>query len=130
MKFLELKDAIAYYTGLEKDALHIHAALFLYILTALVFRRSRRSLLPWTVVFVFEIANELHDLWINWGAPAHWLIGEGAKDIWNTMLWPTAFLIFGRYSGWAQDRKARNAEAGPPPGGAAVTGDEPGLPDR
>ncbi|HEV7660386.1 MAG TPA: hypothetical protein VGO55_11125 [Allosphingosinicella sp.] len=129
MKFMELKDAIAYYTGLEKDALHIHAALFIYILTALVFRRNRRSLLPWTVVFFFEIANELHDLWLNWGAPAHWLITEGAKDIWNTMLWPTAFLIFGRYSGWAQDRKARNAETGPPDGVAAV-GDESGLPDR
>jgi hypothetical protein len=129
MKFMEFKDAIAYYTGLEKDALHIHAALFIYILTALIFRRSRGSLLPWAVVFFFEIANEAHDLWLNWGAPAHWLISEGAKDIWNTMLWPTAFLIFGRYSGWAQDRKARNAEAAPPDG-VAVTGDEPRLPDR
>jgi hypothetical protein len=129
MKFMELKDAISYYTGLEKDALHIHAALFIYILTALVFRRNRRSLLPWTVVFFFEIANEIHDVWLNWAAPARWVIGEGARDIWNTMLWPTAFLIFGRYSGWAQDRKVRSAEAGPP-GGAAVVDGESGLPDR
>ena len=96
MNYTHFKDLIAQYTGLEKDALHIHAALFIYILVAILVRRSPRSFLPWTAVLVVELANEAHDLWDNWGAPAGWLIGEGVKDLWNTMLWPTVLLIAAR----------------------------------
>lgn len=107
MNYTHLKDLISQYTGLEKDALHIHAALFIYILVAFLVRKSPRSALPWLAVFVIEIANEAHDVWDNWGAPAGWIIGESGKDLWNTMLWPTVLLIAVRVAGW---RAGRNGE--------------------
>lgn len=104
MDYTHLKDLISQYTGLERDALHIHVALFLYIVAALLFRRSPRSPLPWLIVFGVELANEAHDCWRNWGAPASWVLGESVKDLWNTMLWPTALLIAGRFTPWVLTR--------------------------
>ena len=120
MDYTYLKDFISYYTGLEKDALHIHVALFLYLLVLVVFRRSRRSFLPWLVVFGIELANEAHDLWLNWtGGPA-WAIGESVKDLWNTMLWPTVLYVIGRYTDWSPGRRKAEPEAGAAPPGAAA----------
>lgn len=110
MDYTHLKDLISQYTGLEKDALHIHAALFIYILVAFLCRRSPRSLLPWLVVFGVELANEAHDLWENWGAPLAWSLGESAKDLWNTMLWPTVLAIAARHFGWFLRREGKSAE--------------------
>jgi hypothetical protein len=101
MNYTHFKDLIAQYTGLEKDALHIHAALFIYILVAILFRRSPRSFLPWGAVLFVELANEAHDVWENWGAPAGWVIGESVKDLWNTMLWPTVLLLAAHLTRWA-----------------------------
>ena len=98
--FSNLKNAIAFYTGLEKDALHIHVALLLYVLALWIFRQTRRSRFPWIAVFLIEMANEGHDLIINWPEGPHWAISESAKDLWNTMLWPTVLLLVGRYTDW------------------------------
>ena len=115
MTYTGLKEIIATYTGLERDALHIHAALFIYILAMLLFRQSRRSLLPWIIVLGIELANEAHDLWENWLRDSIWTIGEGAKDLWNTMLWPTILMIVGRYTNWLSRRpKTGDQEAGTP----------------
>ncbi|HYD12457.1 MAG TPA: hypothetical protein VEC11_06390 [Allosphingosinicella sp.] len=115
MDYTHLKNLISQYTGLEKDALHIHAALFIYILAALLFRRSPRSPLPWLIVFGIELANEAHDFWENWGAPLSWALGEGVKDLWNTMLWPTVLLLGGRY-GRLLLPSAAAGDAAPPAG--------------
>jgi hypothetical protein len=123
MNYTHLKDLISQYTGLEKDALHIHAALFIYILTAILFRRSPRSFLPWLVVFGVELANEAHDAWDNWGAPASWVIGEGVKDLWNTMLWPTVLLIAGRLTRWTPWRGKEEV-----PDGSVRDGGDPAAP--
>lgn len=96
-----LKILIEAYTGLERDALHIHVALILYFLAMLVCRRSR---FPWIVVLLFELANEALDLnrqHLN-GMPLDW--HESAKDLWNTMLWPTVLLLVGRYTDLFQHR--------------------------
>jgi hypothetical protein len=123
MNYTHLKDLISQYTGLEKDALHIHAALFIYILAALLFRRSPRSVLPWLVVFGIELANEAHDLWENWYAPLSWSLGEGAKDLWNTMLWPTVLLIAGRYWGWFRQHEPVVASSPAPAADPAAAGE-------
>jgi len=125
MGLTHFKDLISQYTGLERDALHIHLALFVYLLAALLFRRSPRSPLPWLVVFGIELANEAHDLWVNWGAPWSWSLGEGAKDLWNTMLWPTVLLLVGRYGGLVRRPapEAMDDATGMPPSDAG-----PGLP--
>ena len=108
----DVKDFVEFYTGLERDALHIHAALLLYILAMGVFRQSRRSRLPWLVVLAVELANEAHDLYYNFddlGAEA--ARRATATDLWNTMLWPTVLLFVGRYTTWFQPRHRAAPEA-------------------
>jgi hypothetical protein len=100
MTYFELKDLISAYTGLEKDALHIHAAIFLYFAAMAVFRRGRASGLPWLIVLLLELANEAYDVRHNWVDGADWALSGSAKDLWNTMLWPTVLLLIGRHTRW------------------------------
>jgi hypothetical protein len=102
MWYAEAKEVIAAYTGLERDALHIHAALLLYIVSMGLFRRNRRSRVPWLVVLAAELANEALDLRANWGEAWDWLLASTVQDLWNTMLWPTVLLFVGRYTSWFQ----------------------------
>ncbi|MDT9598908.1 hypothetical protein [Sphingosinicella rhizophila] len=93
----DLKIFLVDYTGLDKDALHIHAALFLYLAAMLAFRQTRRSRFPWLFVLAVELGNEAIDLHREgWVAARLW--EESAKDLWNTMLWPTILLLIGRYT--------------------------------
>ncbi|HEX8526748.1 hypothetical protein [Allosphingosinicella sp.] len=119
MTWYELKDLVGFYTGLEQDALHVHAALALYILAMGLFRRSRRSRVPWLVVLGLELANEAYDLQHNWPDGPDWALHSSAKDLWNTMLWPTVLLFVGRYTSWFQR---------PRPGAEPELRAEPGEP--
>ena len=109
--YAELKIFIEAYTGLERDALHIHFALLAYLLAMALFRQSRRSRLPWLVVLAFEMLNELFDLRRQQlsGAALAW--DESLKDLWNTMLWPTVLLFVGRYTTLFEHR-SRHPEDG------------------
>ena len=115
MDFAEFKIWIGDYTGLEKDALHIHAALALYLLAMFAFRQTRRSRFPWLFVLFVELGNEAYDLWHQeaHGEPARW--DASLKDLWNTMLWPTVLLFIGRYTDIFQHRTrgAAGAEVSP-----------------
>jgi len=108
MSFADLKIFIESYSGLERDALHIHGALLLYLLAMAVFGQNRRSRFPWLFVLGVEIANEAYDLIFQYqgGEPLRW---DGSlKDLWNTMLWPTVLLFVGRYTTLFQHRTRRN----------------------
>lgn len=97
--YISLKILVEQYSGLERDALHVHAALFLYLLAMVVFRQTRRSRFPWLFVLAVEVVNEYFDI-RNAAASGDpdvaW--SESLKDIWNTMLWPTVLLLIGRYT--------------------------------
>ena len=111
MTLADLKILVSTYTGLEKDALHIHVALILYFAAWFVFRRSPRFYLPWLVVIGVELANEAYDLWQQAadGEPPRW--AASLSDLWNTMLWPTVLLLLAR---WV----TRSAALRPAPPGA------------
>ena len=115
MDFAEFKIWIGDYTGLEKDALHIHAALALYLIAMFAFRQTRRSRFPWLFVLFVELGNEAYDLWHQeaHGEPARW--DASLKDLWNTMLWPTVLLFIGRYTDIFEHRARHPAEAEVPP---------------
>jgi hypothetical protein len=99
MLLADFKNLLEAYTGLQRDALHVHMALILYFAAMVVFRRSRRSRVPWLVVLGIEIANEIYDLRLNLGdTSTEYALQAGAKDLWNTMLWPTVILFVGRYT--------------------------------
>ena len=104
MEWYHVKIWIEQYSGLERDALHVHAALFLYIVAMVVFRQTRRSRFPWLFVLIVEVVNEYFDL--KRAAvpdmPVAW--DESLKDLWNTMLWPTVLLFIGRYTTLFQHR--------------------------
>ena len=116
MSYGDLKVLIETYTGLERDALHIHAAILLYILAMAIFRKNRRSRIPWFVVLGFEVANEAYDLSRNFAAEPGPALQGSAKDLWNTMLWPTVLLFLGRYTTWFQRKR-------PSPGMAEASAD-------
>jgi len=83
-------------SGLDMDALHVHAGMLCQLVAALILRRSLRSPLPWLVVLVLVVANEYYDLryetWPNRGD--QW--AESIKDGWNTMMLPTLLLLIAR----------------------------------
>lgn len=115
MSWYDLKELIGAYTGLERDALHVHAALFLYLLAMGLFRQSRRSRIPWLTVLFAALANEAYDIHYNRAEDAEWILQGALKDLWNTMLWPTVLLLVGRYTTWLQRRPPPKAEPEPEP---------------
>ncbi len=94
-------------TGLDKDALHIYFGLSLFLLIRLLWRRRGGWVAAWLAVLIMACGGE----WLDRAAEAsHSAIQPDAAhwhDIWNTMFWPTALLIVGR---WLQP-KAKTAEA-------------------
>ena len=91
-----LKTDLATFLGISKDALHIHLGLALFVGLVLVLRRSPSSPLPWLIILGLEFANELMDIF-HWHAGAwSFELGDSAKDLVNTMLWPTAILLLAR----------------------------------
>ena len=104
MWYVDLKLLFEQYSGLERDALHIHAALLLYIVAMFAFRQTRRSRFPWLFVLAVEVANEAFDLRHQYRLEGIVYWQSSAKDLWNTMLWPTVLLFVGRYTDLFQHR--------------------------
>lgn len=100
MSFLgwyQIKLFLEHASGISMDAWHILVGFGLFLLAALVLRRSVASPLPWLVVFLLEIANEAFDLHVElWPDPGS-QIGEGVKDILLTMALPTLLMLVARY---------------------------------
>jgi len=100
MNYFGFKLWLVTVTGLDMDALHVHAGIIIQLLTALVLRRSLRSPLPWLVVLVAVLANEAYDLHYDpWPEAQHaWQLAESAKDVWNTLAMPTLLLLLARFA--------------------------------
>ena len=82
---------------LEKDALHIYAALFIQIGAAQLSHRSLGDARPWIAVLALELINEVIDI-LRGGEPElmPWQVVSGAHDIINTMILPTILLLLCR----------------------------------
>ncbi|HLL31736.1 MAG TPA: hypothetical protein VK403_12140 [Allosphingosinicella sp.] len=91
------KSAISIWTGLERDALHIYAAILLQIGSAAILRRSLASPLPWLVVLVAALGNEALDMSRD-GLFEEWEHGEAIHDLWNSMLMPTLLALLARFA--------------------------------
>lgn len=90
------------FTGLDRDALHLHAGLALFILVRLIWRRRGGWVIAWLAAFVLAAGVEWLDIRADGEGgsplpqPDHW------HDIWNTMVWPTVLLLVGP---WLQPQK-------------------------
>jgi len=93
----QVKAAISLWTELERDALHIYAAILVQIAAAAALRRSLASLLPWLVVLAAALANEALDITRD-GVFEDWERGAALHDLWNSMLVPTLLALLVRFA--------------------------------
>lgn len=80
--------------GLTNDAMHVHGALLILCLSALVLRRRLDSPWCWLIVCIAELFNEYADL--RGAAAGEATMDAALHDVYNTMFWPTMLLIFRR----------------------------------
>lgn len=99
MHWFELKNWLELSTGLDRDSLHIYAGVGIQLVAALFFRRSLASLMPWFLVVVAVLANEYYDYIFARDAlvGSRALYDEAFRDIWNTLLLPSLFLVIARF---------------------------------
>ena len=83
-------------TGLAKDALHIHVGLIVFFAVALIMRWPLRSWKPWAAALAVTLAGEAWDLWDSFNEGRRIQPWANWKDVWNTMLWPSAILLLAR----------------------------------
>lgn len=82
---------------LDKDALHIYAALAIQLAAAKLSRRTVGHLLPWFAVLGIELVNEWIDLLRGRETVIKpWQIVSAVHDIVNTMILPTLLLLLCR----------------------------------
>lgn len=75
--------------AISHDTLHLIVGVLLWIAIGLVSRRPLTHWRPWAWLFAIILWNETVDLWIEqWPDPGQ-QYGEGAKDVFLTMLIPT-----------------------------------------
>lgn len=100
MDWLGIKLHVSQITALERDALHIYAAVFIQCAVALLVRRPLSHPLPWFAVLFAGLVNEWADLtfeiWPEGDRDRQW--AESARDLVNTILLPTALLLAARYA--------------------------------
>lgn len=97
MDWEQIKEAIAAWTDLERDALHIYAALLLQVASAWLFRKRLAHWLPWACVLAFALGNE----WLDMRGDElveQWELDAAIHDLWNTMLLPTLLLLLVRFA--------------------------------
>ena len=97
MDWEAIKAAVALWTGLERDALHIYVAMLLQVGSAALLRRSLASPLPWLAVLAFALLNEGLDIYRD-RIFEKWEEGAALHDLWNTMLAPTLLLLLARFA--------------------------------
>ncbi len=103
------KDKLANAFYLSKDAMHIHVALAIMVVTALVLRKRFDSIWGWFAVLLAELFNEYCDL--SRMQPGDIGLDASIHDVYNTMFWPTIFLLFGRFL-FPRRTKLKMVEAG------------------
>jgi hypothetical protein len=105
-----VKAAVAAWTGLERDALHIYAAILIQIGSAALLRRTLASPWPWLVVLAFAVGNEWLDVQRD-RLVEEWEKGAALHDLWNTMLLPTLLALLVRFA----PRLTERTRPPPPP---------------
>lgn len=76
-------------TGAPDSLLHVHAGLAVMFLTRMITGRSLASPVPFLVVCLAELANEVMDR-VTFGA---WRMPDTLYDVVNTLFWPLVLMI-------------------------------------
>ena len=86
------------FAGLGKDALHVYVGLGVMFAVAIAFRLSLKDPRPLAAVLLAALAGEVWDVIDTHGANLRPIWSGNAKDVWNTMFWPTALFLLARYT--------------------------------
>jgi hypothetical protein len=92
-------------TGAPDALLHVHAGMAVLLLARLVTGRSLATPIPFAVVCLAELANEVMDRL----AHGSWRWEDTSLDILNTLFWPFVLMVGLRL------RRAREARQKPAP---------------
>jgi hypothetical protein len=76
-------------TGAPDALLHVHAGMAILFLARIVTRRSLATPIPFAVVCVAELGNEVLDRL----AVGHWNAADATADVINTLFWPLMLMI-------------------------------------
>jgi len=76
-------------TGASDALLHVHAGLAFLFIARLVTRRSLATPVPFLVVCVAEVGNEIMDR-LSYGS---WRVQDTGLDLVNTLFWPFVLMI-------------------------------------
>lgn len=83
-------------TDLDRDALHIYAAVGIQIATALLAKRKLGDWLPWLVVLSVACLVEVADVKAEWWHSFGLQLAKAAHDVLNTMVLPSVLLVLSR----------------------------------
>ena len=100
MQWYEIKIWLESSIGLDRDSLHIYAGVGIQLVVALFCRRSFASPIPWLFVVAAALANEYSDyrrLGVPFDKYEGYYYDEAIRDIWNTLLLPTLFLLIAKF---------------------------------
>ena len=116
MDWFEFKSWISEYTGLDRDSLHIYAAVGIQLIMALFVRSGLANFIPWIVVSIAVLGNE----YLDFSGASQSTIENGSfyeaaiHDIWNSMVLPTLFLMIARFwPGWLTGRRNETSKSLP-----------------
>lgn len=101
----QFKLALIGLTGLERDALHIYAAVAIQLAAALILRRRLGDWLPWFVVLGCALLGEIADVYVEVWPDSALQAGMAAHDLVNTMIMPSVLMILSR---WRPDFAGRS----------------------
>lgn len=119
MDWHHFKDWTEHASGLDMDAIHVHAGVLIQIASALVLRKRLASPWPWLVVLGAEFANEVYDYNYEVWPDRDIQFAEGLRDMWNTMVLPTLLMLLARFAPWLfVGRQAEAAKSAPDGSGA------------
>ncbi|MEO9601233.1 hypothetical protein [Parasphingorhabdus sp.] len=99
MQWYEIKIWLEQFSGLDRDSLHIYAGVAIQLVVALFCRRSLASPIPWLFVVAIALANEYYDSFFvpDMLIRNRLYFDEAVRDMWNTLLLPSLFLVIARF---------------------------------
>ncbi len=104
--FQALKIDLLEFTGLAKDAMHVHIGLIVFVIVRLFWRCRGGWILAWLAALTVAFGGEYID--IRGEIMRHEFTSDAAHwhDVWNTMVWPTVLMLVGR---WLQPQPKNQA---------------------
>jgi hypothetical protein len=85
-------------TGLSQDALHLYVGLGVWLLAAMLFRKSVKTRVPLFAVLAVAAIGGAFDAWDDISSLGHWRVQASLHDVLNMMFWPTFLCLLVRYT--------------------------------